>query len=79
MLIYSNDNYIKQLIFFPGILFMQKLSALSSSLARVVSTDEEEEAKLDQFPTEGVRKIICFDYVENKYLSLKISRQPLMN
>lgn len=38
-------------------MFIQKLSALSSSLARVVSTDEEEEAKLDQFPTEGVRKV----------------------
>ncbi|XP_037536370.1 pescadillo [Nematolebias whitei] len=33
--------------------YLEKLSALSSSLARVVSTDEEEEAKLDQFPTEG--------------------------
>uniref|UniRef100_A0A1A8J994 Pescadillo homolog n=1 Tax=Nothobranchius kuhntae TaxID=321403 RepID=A0A1A8J994_NOTKU len=31
----------------------EKLSALSGSLARVVSTEEEEEAKLDQFPAEG--------------------------
>ncbi|XP_014843791.1 PREDICTED: pescadillo homolog isoform X1 [Poecilia mexicana] len=30
----------------------EKLSALSSSLARVVSSSEEEEAKLDQFPDE---------------------------
>uniref|UniRef100_A0A3B3TPE8 Pescadillo homolog n=1 Tax=Poecilia latipinna TaxID=48699 RepID=A0A3B3TPE8_9TELE len=30
----------------------KKLSALSSSLARVVSSEEEEEAKLDQFPDE---------------------------
>ncbi|XP_007559258.1 pescadillo isoform X1 [Poecilia formosa] len=30
----------------------EKLSALSSSLARVVSSEEEEEAKLDQFPDE---------------------------
>lgn len=35
---------------------VQKLSALSASLARVVSTAEEEEAELDQFPVEGVRK-----------------------
>lgn len=35
---------------------MQKLSALSASLARVVSTAEEEEAELDQFPVEEVRK-----------------------
>lgn len=35
---------------------MQKLSALSSSLARVVSSVEEEEAQLDQFPVEGVWK-----------------------
>ncbi|XP_017269116.1 pescadillo [Kryptolebias marmoratus] len=33
--------------------YLEKLSALSSSLARVVSTDEEEEAKLDEFPAEG--------------------------
>ncbi|XP_035986045.1 pescadillo [Fundulus heteroclitus] len=33
--------------------YYEKLSALSSSLARVVSTEEEEEAKLDQFPVEG--------------------------
>uniref|UniRef100_A0A3Q2CUV8 Pescadillo homolog n=1 Tax=Cyprinodon variegatus TaxID=28743 RepID=A0A3Q2CUV8_CYPVA len=31
----------------------KKLSALSSSLARVVSSEEEEEAKVDQFPVEG--------------------------
>lgn len=37
-------------------LVVQKLSALSASLARVVSTAEEEEAQLDQFPVEGVRK-----------------------
>lgn len=35
-------------------LVVQKLSALSSSLARVVSSVEEEEAQLDQFPVEGV-------------------------
>lgn len=35
-------------------LVLQKLSALSSSLARVVSSVEEEEAQLDQFPVEGV-------------------------
>lgn len=35
---------------------VQKLSALSSSLARVVSSIEEDEAQLDQFPVEGVRK-----------------------
>lgn len=34
---------------------LQKLSALSASLARVVST-EDEEAEVDQFPVEGVRK-----------------------
>uniref|UniRef100_A0A8C4H350 Pescadillo homolog n=1 Tax=Dicentrarchus labrax TaxID=13489 RepID=A0A8C4H350_DICLA len=34
-------------------LSLTKLSALSSSLARVVSTAEEEEAELDQFPDEG--------------------------
>ncbi|MEQ2199576.1 mRNA-binding ribosome synthesis protein [Xenoophorus captivus] len=33
--------------------YLEKLSALSSSLARVVSSEEEEEAKLDQFPVEG--------------------------
>uniref|UniRef100_UPI0037E84C52 pescadillo n=1 Tax=Semicossyphus pulcher TaxID=241346 RepID=UPI0037E84C52 len=33
--------------------YLEKLSALSSSLARVVSTAEEEEAELDQFPVEG--------------------------
>lgn len=32
--------------------YFEKLSALSSSLARVVSTEEEEEAKLDLFPVE---------------------------
>ena len=37
-------------------LAVQKLSALSASLARVVSSAEEEEAELDQFPAEGVRK-----------------------
>lgn len=51
---------------------MQKLSALSASLARVVSSAEEEEAELDQFPTEGVRKpnfTQCpFEYTENKIL-----------
>lgn len=35
---------------------VQKLSALSASLARVVSSAEEEEAELDQFPVEGVRE-----------------------
>lgn len=34
---------------------VQKLSALSASLARVVSTVEEEEAEMDHFPAEGVR------------------------
>lgn len=34
---------------------VQKLSALSASLARMVSSAEEEEAQLDQFPVEGVR------------------------
>uniref|UniRef100_M3ZZU4 Pescadillo homolog n=1 Tax=Xiphophorus maculatus TaxID=8083 RepID=M3ZZU4_XIPMA len=33
--------------------FKGKLSALSSSLARVVSSVEEEDAKLDEFPDEG--------------------------
>lgn len=33
--------------------YLEKLSALSSSLARVVSTEEDEEAELDQFPVEG--------------------------
>lgn len=33
--------------------YLEKLSALSASLARVVSTAEEEEAQLDQFPIEG--------------------------
>ncbi|XP_068617176.1 pescadillo [Brachionichthys hirsutus] len=33
--------------------YLEKLSALSSSLARVVSTAEEEETQLDQFPVEG--------------------------
>uniref|UniRef100_A0A1A8HH36 Pescadillo homolog n=1 Tax=Nothobranchius korthausae TaxID=1143690 RepID=A0A1A8HH36_9TELE len=33
--------------------YTEKLSALSGSLARVVSTEEEEEGKLDQFPAEG--------------------------
>ncbi|XP_068166799.1 pescadillo [Antennarius striatus] len=33
--------------------YLEKLSALSSSLARVVSTAEEEEAQVDQFPVEG--------------------------
>lgn len=33
--------------------YLEKLSALSASLARVVSSAEEEEAELDQFPTEG--------------------------
>lgn len=60
---------------------MQKLSALSSSLARVVS-DEEEEAKLDQFPTEEVREVtiyaICCKCFKNKYLSKKTSKQLVM-
>lgn len=51
---------------------VQKLSALSASLARVVSSAEEEEAELDQFPTEGVRKPnftqCLFEYTENKIL-----------
>ncbi|XP_041642491.1 pescadillo [Cheilinus undulatus] len=33
--------------------YLEKLSALSASLARVVSSTEEEEAELDQFPVEG--------------------------
>lgn len=33
---------------------LQKLSALSASLARMVPTVEEEETQLDHFPTEGV-------------------------
>lgn len=33
--------------------YLEKLSALSACLARVVSTAEEEEAELDQFPVEG--------------------------
>lgn len=33
--------------------YVEKLSALSASLARVVSSTEEEEAELDQFPVEG--------------------------
>ncbi|XP_056139734.1 pescadillo [Lampris incognitus] len=33
--------------------YLEKLSALSSSLARVVSTAEEEEAEMDHFPAEG--------------------------
>lgn len=33
--------------------YLEKLSALSASLARVVSTAEEEEAQVDQFPVEG--------------------------
>lgn len=33
--------------------YLEKLSALSASLARVVSAAEEEEAELDQFPVEG--------------------------
>uniref|UniRef100_A0A669BE81 Pescadillo homolog n=1 Tax=Oreochromis niloticus TaxID=8128 RepID=A0A669BE81_ORENI len=37
--------------------YLEKLSALSASLARVVSSAEEEEAQLDHFPTEGVRKL----------------------
>lgn len=38
------------------LLVVQKLSAMSASLARVVSSAEDEEAELDQFPDEGVRK-----------------------
>lgn len=34
---------------------LQKLSALSASLARVVSA-EDEETEVDQFPVDGVRK-----------------------
>uniref|UniRef100_A0A4W6G9J8 Pescadillo homolog n=1 Tax=Lates calcarifer TaxID=8187 RepID=A0A4W6G9J8_LATCA len=41
------------LLFFFFFWAVQKLSALSASLARVVSTAEEEEAELDQFPVEG--------------------------
>ncbi|XP_035236028.1 pescadillo [Anguilla anguilla] len=33
--------------------YLEKLAALSASLARVVPTAEEEEAQLDQFPAEG--------------------------
>ncbi|XP_070760481.1 pescadillo isoform X2 [Enoplosus armatus] len=34
--------------------YLEKLSALSASLARVVSTAEEEEAELDHFPVDGM-------------------------
>ncbi len=55
---------------------VQKLSALSASLARVVSTTEEEEAEPDNFPVEGVRKpantmIDCIFSVLN-ILSIKL-------
>uniref|UniRef100_A0A8C7CYA9 Pescadillo homolog n=1 Tax=Oncorhynchus kisutch TaxID=8019 RepID=A0A8C7CYA9_ONCKI len=36
--------------------YMEKLSALSASLARVVATAEEEENQLDQFPADGEQK-----------------------
>lgn len=36
---------------------LQKLSALSASLVRVVSA-EDEETEVDQFPVEGVRILI---------------------
>lgn len=56
------------------ILALQKLSALSASLARVVSSTEEEEAEPDSFPVEGVRKpvhtlidsVFCFENAETK-------------
>lgn len=35
---------------------LQKLSALSASLARAISSAEEEEAQVDQFPTDEVSK-----------------------
>lgn len=48
------------------VLSVQKLAALSASLARVVSTAEEEDAQLDAFPTEEARHVwnfyICFYY-----------------
>ncbi|XP_029366465.1 pescadillo isoform X3 [Echeneis naucrates] len=34
--------------------YLEKLSALSASLSRVVSATEEEDAELDQFPVEGM-------------------------
>uniref|UniRef100_A0A8C7LXL8 Pescadillo homolog n=1 Tax=Oncorhynchus mykiss TaxID=8022 RepID=A0A8C7LXL8_ONCMY len=37
--------------------YLEKLSALSASLARVVATAEEEENQLDQFPADGVNKL----------------------
>ena len=41
--------------------FLQKLSALSASLARVINTAEEEETQLDHFPAEGVKKEFPYD------------------
>lgn len=38
-------------------LFLQKLSALSASLARMVPVMEEEETQLDHFPADGVRNM----------------------
>lgn len=37
-------------------LAVQKLSALSTTLAQVVSSTEDEEAELDKFPVEEVKK-----------------------
>lgn len=46
-------------------LAVQKLSALSASLARVVSAADEEAAELDQFPIDGVRKPVHTHYSLN--------------
>lgn len=35
--------------------FLQKLSALSASLARVVAPNLEDEVEIDEFPVDGVR------------------------
>lgn len=52
---------------------LQKLSALSASLARVVSA-EDEEAEVDQFPVEEVRKWweIAFVSAIKMYVCLQI-------
>uniref|UniRef100_A0A3Q3F964 Pescadillo homolog n=1 Tax=Labrus bergylta TaxID=56723 RepID=A0A3Q3F964_9LABR len=60
-LIYPPKVMFMYIIQFGGVLTLclyavQKLSALSSSLARVVSSAEEEEAELDQFP-EDIEKM----------------------
>uniref|UniRef100_A0AAX7UAP1 Pescadillo homolog n=1 Tax=Astatotilapia calliptera TaxID=8154 RepID=A0AAX7UAP1_ASTCA len=46
--LYSSLNLV-----YPPKVSWTKLSALSASLARVVSSADEEEAQLDQFPSEG--------------------------